>query len=318
MAHYIRRRLITAVPVFFGITLVVFFFMNLAPGSVTELMGEGASSAEEQAALEARPWTGQALLGPLCTVAGGAFPRGFGRVLPSGAECIPPDRAAHWAITASHRDRSGGGGGGGHSVGDSVGLEAAFPLGPPFQSLHRGRVRHPGLFLALVSIYLFAVKLRWLPASGMYASGSSGPLTDLLRHLLLPAGVVGLSNVGGILKQTRSACLEVLGEDYVTTARAKGLKEAAVVLRHGFRTALIPVLTTVLTHIPHIIGGSVVVERVFGWPGMGSLMFSAISGRDYNVIMGVTVVIALAVLCTNLLLDLVYGMVDPRVRYEGI
>ena len=91
-----------------------------------------------------------------------------------------------------------------------------------------------------------------------------------------------------------------------------------MVLRHGFRTALIPVLTTVLTHIPHIIGGSVVVERVFGWPGMGSLMFSAISGRDYNVIMGVTVVIALAVLCTNLLLDLVYGMVDPRVRYEGI
>ena len=124
--------------------------------------------------------------------------------------------------------------------------------------------------------------------------------------------------MGGLLKQTRSACLEVLGEDYITSARAKGLREGVVVLRHGLRSALIPVLTAVLTHIPHIIGGSVVVERVFGWPGMGSLMFSAISSRDYNVIMGVTVVIALAVLATSLLLDLVYGLVDPRVRYERI
>ena len=99
------------------------------------------------------------------------------------------------------------------------------------------------------------------------------------------------------------------------TARAKGLKEWAVMVRHAFRGALIPVLTTVLSHIPHIIGGSVVVEQVFGWPGMGSLLFSAISSRDYPVVMGETVVIALTVLLTNLLLDVVYGLVDPRVRY---
>ena len=121
--------------------------------------------------------------------------------------------------------------------------------------------------------------------------------------------------MGGILRQTQSACLEVLGEDYIMTARAKGLRERVVLVRHALRSALIPVLTSILTHIPHIIGGSVVVERIFGWPGMGSLMFSAVSGRDFNVIMGVTVVMALAVLLTSLLLDVVYGLVDPRVRY---
>lgn len=151
----------------------------------------------------------------------------------------------------------------------------------------------------------------------MYASGSFSGLGDLMRHLVLPAGVVCVSGLGGLIKQTRSACLEALGEDYITTARAKGLNDRAVMVRHAFRGALIPVLTTVLTHIPHIIGGSVVVERVFGWPGMGSLLFSGILSRDYPVVMGVTVVIALAVLLTNLLLDVIYGLVDPRVRYAA-
>ena len=132
----------------------------------------------------------------------------------------------------------------------------------------------------------------------------------------LPAGVVCLSGVGELVKQTRAACLEGLGEDYILTARAKGLKEGAVMVRHAFRGSLLPVLTTILSHIPHIIGGSVVVERVFGWPGMGSLLFDGIDSRDDAVVMGVTVVIALTVLLTNLLLDLVYGLADPRVRYE--
>ena len=105
-----------------------------------------------------------------------------------------------------------------------------------------------------------------------------------------------------------------MGEDYIRTAWAKGLRGRAVLLRHVLRGSLIPILTTVLTHIPHIIGGSVVVERLFGWPGMGSLMFTAILSRDYALVMGVTVVIALTVFATNLLLDLVYGLADPRVR----
>ena len=172
-----------------------------------------------------------------------------------------------------------------------------------------------GFFLCLAGIFVFSVTLGWLPANGMYAAGRFTSLADLLRHLILPAGVVCLSSVGELVKQTRAACLETLGEDYIRTAYAKGLTERAVMVRHAFRGSMIPVLTTILSHIPHILGGSVVVEQIFGWQGMGSLLFSGISGRDYPVVMGVTVVIALTVLLTNLLLDLVYGLVDPRVRY---
>ena len=173
----------------------------------------------------------------------------------------------------------------------------------------------PGFFLCLVGVLIFSVLLGWLPSQGMYEYGVFTGVGDVLRHLALPAGVVCVSGLGELVKQTRSACLESLGEDYILTARAKGLGERAVMVRHAFRGALTPVLTTVLGHIPHIIGGSVVVEQVFGWPGMGSLLFWGIENRDYPVVMGVTVVIALAVLLTNLLLDLAYGLADPRVRY---
>ena len=174
----------------------------------------------------------------------------------------------------------------------------------------------PGFFLCLAGILVFSVGLGWLPAHGMYEYGVFTGVGDVLRHLVLPAGVVCISGAGELVKQTRAACLEALGEDYILTARAKGLKEGAVMVRHAFRGALLPVLTTVLSHIPHIIGGSVVVEQVFGWPGMGSLLFSGIDQRDQAVVMGVTVVTALTVLATNLLLDLLYGLADPRVRYE--
>ena len=175
----------------------------------------------------------------------------------------------------------------------------------------------PGFFLCVLAIFLFSVVLGWLPAAGMYSAGGGGSVGDLLLHLILPAGVVCLSSLGNLVRQTASACGEVLGEDYIRTARAKGLPEWAVVWKHGFRTALLPVVTTILNHIPHIIGGSLIVERIFGWPGMGSLLFTSVSSRDYTVIMGLTVVIALTVLATGILMDLVYRLADPGVGWGG-
>ena len=175
----------------------------------------------------------------------------------------------------------------------------------------------PGFFLCLVAIYVFSVRLGWFPAAGMWSAGESGSLGDLLRHLVLPASVVCLSSLGSLVRQTYSACSETLREDFVRTARAKGLSERAVVWRHAFRAAQIPVLTTILNHIPHVIGGSMIVERIFGWPGMGSLLFSSVSSRDYTVIMGITVVTALAVLVTGILMDLVYRLVDPAMGWGG-
>ena len=315
MAQYIRRRLITAIPVFFGITMLVFLLVDLAPGDLTDLMGEGAASTVEQAAMEAAVGLDQPLPVRYLLWLAGLFRGDLGRSYHYGqdvSDLIVQRIGPSLLLTGT---------------GVVLAVAIAVPLGVAAAWKPKGawdRLAHlftisgsavPGFFLALVAIYLFSVRLGWLPSSGLYRSVGGGDMADLLRHLILPAGVVGVSNVGSILRQTQSACLEVLGEDYIITARAKGLREGVVVVRHALGSALIPVLTSILTHIPHIIGGSVVVERIFGWPGMGSLMFSAVSGRDYNVVMGGTVVMALAVLLTSLLLDVVYGLVDPRVRY---
>ena len=316
MAQYIRRRLLTAIPVFFGITLIVFLLTDLAPGDPTDLLGEGAAGAEEQAALASALGLDKPLPVRYLRWLAGLLRGDLGESVHYGESVT--------ALIAQRLGPSlllvGAGVAAAVLIAVPLGVLAAWRPGSLWDGLSNcftaAGSAVPGFFLALAAIWLFAVQLQWLPASGMYSAGGEGSLPDLLRHLVLPAGVIGLTNVGSILKQTRSACLEVLGEDYIRTARAKGLREGAVVVRHGLRSALIPVLTTLLSHIPHIIGGSVVVERIFGWPGMGSLLFSAVSGRDYNVIMGVTAVIALAVLGTNLLLDLAYGLVDPRVRYE--
>lgn len=317
MAQYIRRRFITAIPVFFGITILVFLLVDLAPGDLTDLMGEGSTSTTEQTAMEAAFGLDQPLPARYVTWLAGLFRGDLGRSYHYGqdvSDLIAQRIGPSLILTGT---------------GVLLAVAIAIPLGVLAAWKPKGlwdRLAHlftisgsavPGFFLALVAIFLFSVRLGWLPSSGMYQTAGGGDLGDLLRHLILPAGIIGVSNVGSILRQTQSACLEVMGEDYIMTARAKGLREGAVVVRHALRSALIPVLTSILTHIPHIIGGSVVVERIFGWPGMGSLMFSAVSGRDYNVVMGVTVVMALAVLLTSLLLDVVYGFVDPRVRYGG-
>ncbi|MFR1233930.1 MAG: ABC transporter permease subunit [Evtepia gabavorous] len=155
------------------------------------------------------------------------------------------------------------------------------------------------------------------------ASGGGDVLRRRRRRPGGPAAPLGAPGLGGLPEQPgqpgapdRQRLRGSAGEDYIRTARAKGLPEWAVVWKHGFRTALLPVVTTILNHIPHIIGGSLVVERIFGWPGMGSLLFTSVSSRDYTVIMGLTVVIALTVLATGILMDLVYRLVDPGVGWE--
>lgn len=315
MGRYIRRRLITAIPVFFGITLLVFLMVNLAPGTITDLMGEGASSGADKAALEAALGLNQPLPVRYIQWLTGLFQGELGQ---SYFYDRPVSRLIAQRVGPSLLLTGSG---------VLLAVAIALPLGilaawKPHSFWERlasvlSLISYsvPGFFLCLSGINLFAVTLGWLPSHGMYTAGTFTSLADLLRHLILPAGVVCLSSLGELVKQTRAACLEALGQDYIVTARAKGLTEGAVMVRHAFRGSLVPVLTTILSHIPHILGGSVVVEQIFGWPGMGSLLFSGISQRDYPVVMGVTVVIALAVLLTNLLLDLVYGLADPRVRY---
>lgn len=150
----------------------------------------------------------------------------------------------------------------------------------------------------------------------MYESGQQETLSSLLQHLFMPAVVLGMQMVGSLIQYTRSSMLEVMREDYVRTARSKGLKERVVIIKHVLRNSLIPVVTYLGMEIPLLIGGAVVTEQVFSWPGIGNLMIKSIDSRDYPVVMGITVLVAVAVLVFNILTDLIYGILDPRIRYD--
>jgi peptide/nickel transport system permease protein len=172
----------------------------------------------------------------------------------------------------------------------------------------------PGFWLSLNFIYLFAVRLGWLPAAG-YASLSTDPVAAL-RYMVLPAVSLGLNQSALIARISRSCMLEILQQDYIRTARAKGLSQRVVVYVHAFRNALVPVVAVIGITMAILIGGAVVTEIVFNIPGLGRLIISAILRRDYPVVQGVVLVTAATYVLINLVVDLVYAVVDPRIRYD--
>lgn len=169
----------------------------------------------------------------------------------------------------------------------------------------------PGFWLAILLVMLFAVRLDWLPASG-YISPLDNPLQSL-RYLFLPALALGAAGAGSLTRQLRSSLLEVLREDYVRTARAKGLRGRTVLMRHALRNALIPSVTVLGLSLGHLLGGSLIIESIFLVPGMGSLLVNAIFTRDFPVVQAGTLVIAVAVVIVNLGVDVLYGLLDPRI-----
>ena len=173
----------------------------------------------------------------------------------------------------------------------------------------------PNFLLALILIFVFGVSLRWLPISG-YVDPLEEPL-DGLRSLTLPAITLGLALAAVITRTLRSSMLEALSEDYVRTARAKGLSDAAVVRRHALRNALIPVVTVMGVNVGHLVAGAVLTETVFAWPGLGRLIFEAILHRDYPVMLGGLLLTSVFVVVGNLLADLACALIDPRIRLEG-
>lgn len=174
----------------------------------------------------------------------------------------------------------------------------------------------PSFFLALAGIFIFGLKLGWLPTSGMRTIGDARSFGDLLRHLLLPAIVLGLANAAPLIRYVRSSMLEVIREPYVTVARAKGLNENAVVYGHAARNALIPLITVITLALPGLVGGTVIIESIFAWPGMGQLAIAAVRARDYPMIMAINLITATLILASNLLADILYGIVDPRIAYS--
>jgi peptide/nickel transport system permease protein len=174
----------------------------------------------------------------------------------------------------------------------------------------------PVFWAGLMAQLLFSVKLGWLPVAGMYTEGVQWTLGDALKHLILPAVVLGLGLIAGWSRYLRSSMLEVLQLDYLRTARAKGASTRQVVLRHALRNAVVPLITVMALDIPLLFTGALIVEIVFSWPGEGRLFYDSLQSRDYPVLMGVLLISAFFILLSNLLADLVYGLLNPRVRYD--
>jgi peptide/nickel transport system permease protein len=174
----------------------------------------------------------------------------------------------------------------------------------------------PTFFLGLGLMYIIAVRLRWLPTSGMRTLGVPESAGDLFKHMVLPVTVLALAHTPLIMRFARSTMLEVIRQDYVTTARAKGLAERVILIRHAFRNALIPLITVVGMGLPELFSGAVITETIFQWPGMGLLTVRAVHARDYPLILGAIMVTATAVLISNLIADLLYAAADPRIKYE--
>ncbi len=316
MGTYLLRRLVLVVPLLLGIGTLSFVLVHLAPGGPTILIPRTINGQ----VIDPRPFAHRLGLDAPLPV---QYLRWLGRLV-QGDLGTSLDTGV--PVTSEIGDRLPATL---ELMGTAIGL--ALLLGVPLGILAAARrnaltdrfattssllaLSIPQFWIALVAIIVFAVDLHWLP-SGNRASltGSSG-LGDALRHLVLPAGVLSLAYLGSWTLYMRSGLLDVLGQDYIRTARAKGLTPGRVLFKHGVRNALIPLVTTLGLTLPQLLGGAVVIENTFAWPGMGQLIVSAAMDRDYPVILGTTLVAGVLVILGNLLADIAYSLLDPRIRY---
>lgn len=174
----------------------------------------------------------------------------------------------------------------------------------------------PEFFVGIIAIQIFAIKLGWLPVSGRIGYGDV-TFFDRIEYMIMPALVLGIALTAALMRYTRGTMLDVLNKDYVKTARSKGIPEYKVIIKHAFRNALMPVVLLLVFRLPMLIGGTVIIESVFGWPGMGGMILNAVSAKDYPVVMISTMLVAFMVLFASFLVDLITAMLDPRVRFES-
>jgi peptide/nickel transport system permease protein len=314
MVKYILKRILIALPVLIGITILDYAIMSLAGSPLEMMLGPKTTEAvlkakEIQLGLD-KPfyiqyfvWLKNVLQGNL-----GYSIKSYQPVSQIIGSHIGPTLLL---------------------MGTSmfVGLAIAIPIGI-YSAVNRYTKRDytfvtlsffgtsiPSFFLSLILIYLFTVKLGWLPSSGMRTAGAKGGVVDLIKHMVMPVMVLAISIAGSNIRYVRSAVLEILQKDYVRTAKSKGIGPFLTINKHALRNALIPIVTVIGMQIPTLFGGAVIVEQVFSWPGLGLITMNAIMARDYPVIMGVALLTAVVVLFANLITDVIYALVDPTIRY---
>ena len=313
MREYILRRIVSMIPVLFLVSMISFALLYVLPGDpAVAILGENAGSTETYQALRRELGLDRPLWQQYATWLGRVARGDFGISIRT--------REPVTTVLLRRMPISLYVGVAGLVVGILIGLPVAIlsALKPGSKLdligtvLALGGVAIPSFWQALLLVYVFAVLLRWLPPSG-YTPLTTDPWLSL-KMLLMPAVVLGTHSAAVIMRQGRSALIEVLGQDYITTARAKGLAERRVVTLHALKNALIPVITILGLQVGGLVSGAAIVETVFAIPGVGRAAVDAIFYRDYPVLQGAVLMLTFAVLLANLLTDLAYGYVDPRIR----
>src|SRR2546425_2488993 len=299
-----------------GVTIILFAIMRVAPGGPEAVLVGGEFSTEAAARIRQRLGLDRPLALQYATWAAAAVRGDLGRSFKTGdpvATLIADRLGPTLQLTGGALLFA-------VAVAVPLGGLAAVRRGAAWDTLGSAvslfGVSFPSFWLGIMLILLFSEALPWLPPSGLAEYGREGDVLSRVRHAVLPTLTLGLIQMAAVMRFTRSSLLEALRQDYVRTARAKGLADGRVVWRHALRNALIPVVTVIGLSLPTLVGGAVLTETVFAWPGIGRLAVGAVFERDYPVIMGVNVMVAAVVIVANLLTDLAYCVIDPRISYS--
>ncbi len=326
MTTYLLKRILLLIPLMFGITLITFAVIHLAPGEPVEMQMAMNPKVGKEARDRLTKFYGldKPLHEQYLSWVGKLARLDLGRSFSPDGRPVKDKIKERLPITISL---------------NIIALILEFGLAIPIGILAATRrdtwldkgitvfvfvgFAVPTFWLALLLMYLFGVRLGWLPISGLHTLGSDSwgtlhYLWDMAKHLVMPVMVASFGSLAGLSRYMRSAMLNVISQDYITTARAKGLPERIVIYKHALRNALLPLITLLGFSIPGLIGGSVIFETIYAIPGMGQLFYQGVMSRDYPVVMGILVIGAFLTLLGNLIADLCYALADPRIRHgEG-
>lgn len=321
MGKYIIRRLLLQIPVLLGVSILLFAIFQMAPGDPLAQFAAQPGMTSEQIERIAQTYGvdrsfHEQYFDWLTSILQGDLGRSFELRVPV-ADAISVRLFPTFLLTFSSLILS---------------LFIAIPTGIISATKQYSRLDYsltmfsliglsiPNFFFGLLLIRYVSVELGWFPVSGMSTSGADYPfpwnIIDVLRHLVLPVIVLGLSSTATFMRYTRSSMLEVIRQDYIRTARAKGLKERVVIYKHALKNAMIPIVTLMGFQLPVLFSGAIITESVFSWPGMGTLQLSAVYDRDYPLLMGINMLLAILIIIGNLIADIIYAYVDPRIRYD--
>jgi peptide/nickel transport system permease protein len=314
---FVLRRLLQSVVVIFGISAVVFFIMHAVPGGpLAAYRDQPGMTAAELAGIARQLGVDRPVWVQYVDWLGNAVQGNFGYSYTYG---VPAARLMWERLPATAELMLSS---------FAIAVVVAFVLGVSSAVRHFSwwdycvtlvsyvGISLPTFVLGILALIVFSVELHWFPSGGIASTNAPFSLGDRLRHLALPALVLAFYSLAGESRYVRSSMLDILGSDYVRTARAKGVGERAVIYRHAARTALLPVVTVLVLDLAYLFGGTLVTEQVFAWPGMGRLFFEAVLQGDYPVMMIILSFLSVLIVLSSVAADILYAVLDPRIRYS--